>query len=66
LFDSQFEFAVRSWALQSPEILSEVQKADQLRMEALTRMFVRFGLDELACRFGAQAASDCPSIQSLH
>ncbi len=29
LFDSQFEFAVRSWALQSPSLLKEVQAADQ-------------------------------------
>lgn len=43
LFDAQFEFAVRSWALQSPEILVEVQSADQTRLEALGRMFVRFG-----------------------
>ncbi len=48
LFDSPFEFAVRSWALQSPEILAEVQAADQARMEALTRMFMRFGRDESA------------------
>ncbi|WP_438754334.1 TetR/AcrR family transcriptional regulator [Pararhizobium sp. O133] len=46
LFDSQFEFAVRSWALQSPDILAEVQKADQTRMEAITRMFTRFGYSE--------------------
>ncbi|KQS82412.1 MULTISPECIES: TetR/AcrR family transcriptional regulator [unclassified Rhizobium] len=46
LFDSQFEFAVRSWALQSPDILAEVQKADQTRMEAIGRMFMRFGYDE--------------------
>lgn len=46
LFDSQFEFAVRSWALQSPEILAEVQHADQTRMEALGRMFMRFGYAE--------------------
>jgi AcrR family transcriptional regulator len=46
LFDSQFEFAVRSWALQSDEILAEVQKADQLRLGALCRMFVRFGQKE--------------------
>lgn len=45
LFDSQFEFAIRSWALQSPETLAEVQAADQLRLEALGRMFVRFGYD---------------------
>ena len=46
LFDSPFEFAVRSWALQSPEILAEVQFADQTRLEALGRMFQRFGYDE--------------------
>ena len=46
LFDSQFEFAVRSWALQSPEILAEVQSADQQRLDALTRMFLRFGHGE--------------------
>jgi AcrR family transcriptional regulator len=46
LFDSPFEFAVRSWALQSPEILAEVRQADQVRMEALSRMFTRFGYDE--------------------
>ena len=46
LFDSPFEFAVRSWALQSSEILAEVQQADQQRMEALGRMFMRFGHDE--------------------
>ena len=47
LFDSQFEFAVRSWALQSPEIQAEVYKADQTRMEAIGRMFMRFGYDEV-------------------
>lgn len=46
VFDSQFEFAVRSWALQSPEIQAEVHAADQARMEAISRMFMRFGYDE--------------------
>lgn len=45
LFDSQFEFAVRSWALQSPEIQAEVHEADQARMEALGHMFMRFGYE---------------------
>ena len=44
LFDSQFEFAVRSWALQSEDILREVRAADQTRVEALSKMFMRFGL----------------------
>ena len=48
LFDSQFEFAVRSWALQSPEILEEVQRADQARLAALSAMFMRFGFEEAA------------------
>lgn len=48
LFDSPFEFAVRSWALQSPQILAEVQAADQIRMDAITRMLMRFGFDETA------------------
>lgn len=43
LFDSKFEFSVRSWALQSDEILAEVQKADQKRIDALAKMFSRFG-----------------------
>lgn len=45
LFDSQFEFAMRSWALQSAEILAEVRAADRIRLEALARMLVRFGHD---------------------
>jgi AcrR family transcriptional regulator len=46
LFDSKFEFAVRSWALQSEDILAEVRLADQVRMEALVQMFKRFGHPE--------------------
>ncbi|MCJ8054739.1 TetR/AcrR family transcriptional regulator [Shinella curvata] len=46
MFDSQFEFAVRSWALQSPEIQAEVHAADHARMAAIGRMFMRFGYDE--------------------
>ena len=43
LFDSQFEFAVRSWALQSPAVAAEVVAADAARIGALSEMFVRFG-----------------------
>lgn len=54
LFDSKFEFAIRSWALQSHEILAEVQNADQQRIDALTRMFVRFGQDEVRAEVRAR------------
>ncbi|NBA94899.1 TetR/AcrR family transcriptional regulator [Pseudomonas sp. R5(2019)] len=43
LFDSQFEFAMRSWALQSPEVAKEIAEADAQRVEALRHMFDRFG-----------------------
>jgi AcrR family transcriptional regulator len=48
LFDSPLEFAVRSWALQSSEILDEVRRADQTRLEALAKIFIRFGHAEQA------------------
>lgn len=47
LFDSKFEFAVRSWALQSEDILREVHEADRKRMDALAAMFKRFGHTEI-------------------
>lgn len=46
VFDAKFEFAVRSWALQSADILAEVHAADQIRMEAIRKMFLRFGMSE--------------------
>jgi AcrR family transcriptional regulator len=47
LFDAKFEFAIRSWALQSPVILEEVQKADQSRLNALSNMFKRYGFNDV-------------------
>ena len=44
LFDPQLEFAIRSWALQSDDILREVQAADLQRLEAIARMLVRHGV----------------------
>jgi AcrR family transcriptional regulator len=43
LFDTRFEFAVRSWGLQSPAVLDDVRQADQARLGALQAMFMRFG-----------------------
>jgi len=48
LFDAKYEFAIRSWALQSEEILNEVQVADNARLAALGRMFERFGHEPVA------------------
>lgn len=46
LFDSQFEFAVRSWALQSEQVTAEIVRADEARIAALADMFTRheFGI----------------------
>ena len=48
LFDSKFEFAIRSWALQSPNILAEVQEADQIRLSAIRDLYKKFGFDEMS------------------
>lgn len=45
LFDAQFEFAVRSWALQSLKVGEEIAKADAARLSALTSLFTRFGIE---------------------
>lgn len=55
LFDQRFEFAVRSWALQSPQVLEEVQAADAERLEALTAMQLRFGTDPMLAEVRARA-----------
>lgn len=47
LFDPRFEFAVRSWALQSEDISTEIENADRARLSALQQMFMRFGHTEL-------------------
>lgn len=55
LFDSRFELAVRSWALQSDEVLEAVQCADAERLAALTQMLVRFGADPALADVRARA-----------
>ena len=47
LFDSSFEYAMRSWALQSADIAAEIAAADDRRIVALTQMFVHHGYGEL-------------------
>ncbi|WP_134725594.1 TetR/AcrR family transcriptional regulator [Paracoccus luteus] len=46
-FDARFEFAVRSWALQSDDTMDRVRRADESRMAALRAMLTRFGYDEV-------------------
>ncbi|MDR5904564.1 TetR/AcrR family transcriptional regulator [Franzmannia qiaohouensis] len=48
LFDSPLEFAMRSWALQSAPVEREIEAADAERIDALTRMFERYGVEPLA------------------
>lgn len=55
LFDSQCEFAMRSWALQSEQVAAEIQQADKVRMEALKQMFDRFGFSEDAATTRARS-----------
>src|SRR5918997_2219692 len=38
LFDSELEYSIRSWAIQSRDVGSEIHAADATRIEALTNM----------------------------
>lgn len=55
LFDSQFEFAMRSWALQSAEVAQDIAEADALRIAALKIMFDRFGFEGRAAETRARS-----------
>lgn len=56
LFDSKFEFAVRSWALQSPEVSVEILSVDRIRIEALANLFIRHGFEPAAADVRARCA----------
>jgi AcrR family transcriptional regulator len=47
IFDSEFEYAVRSWSLQDDAVAERVRRADEQRLEALRAMFIRYGYDAL-------------------
>ncbi|WP_239496288.1 TetR/AcrR family transcriptional regulator [Salinicola peritrichatus] len=47
LFDSEFEYAIRSWSLQDSAVAERVRRADERRLEALRAMFIRYGYDIL-------------------
>jgi AcrR family transcriptional regulator len=54
LFDSGLEFAVRSWAQQSPRVAAAIRGADATRIDALSDMFVRFKFDAHAANVRAR------------
>jgi len=43
LFDSRLEFAVRNWAHTDPLLARLLNEADQVRVDALEALFLRFG-----------------------
>lgn len=45
-FDPTLDMAVRLWARRSATVKSVVVQADEIRMDALRRMFLRYGLAE--------------------
>lgn len=55
IFDSKLEFSMRSWALQSPDVLEEIHSADEVRLEAIRSMFMNFQHDPLAADVSARA-----------
>lgn len=47
LFDSEFEYAVRSWSLQKGDVTERVRRADERRLDAIRQMYRRHGFDAL-------------------
>lgn len=45
-FDPDYDTAVRNWALSSPKVAAVVHTVDDIRMDALKRVFVDGGYDE--------------------
>lgn len=43
LFEPQLDFAVRGWAHKSDAVMARVNAADERRLDAIRRMFLRFG-----------------------
>ncbi len=46
LFNPSLDMAVRLWARRSAEVRAVVVEADEIRIDALRRMFLKFGPDE--------------------
>ena len=44
-FRSRFDLAVRGWAHQDEAVAARVNAADAVRLDAIQRMFIRFGFD---------------------
>ncbi len=44
-FNTQLDFAIRDWARRSGSVRRAVDLSDNLRIEAITKMFVNFGYD---------------------
>lgn len=42
IFDSEFEYAIRHWAMQNQRVADEVAAADERRLNALTHMLLNF------------------------
>lgn len=47
LFDAKFDFAIRNWAQNSPDLKQVMERADQSRIAAIRLMFLRFGYGDL-------------------
>jgi len=46
-FDPKLEFAIRSWARQSKEVMQKVNSADEIRLAGLRRMLERHGYQKV-------------------
>lgn len=55
LFDARLEFSIRTWAQQSEEVRNEVERADEIRMNAIRDMFIHFNYQDVSADVRARA-----------
>ena len=54
IFDNPLDFAVRDWARRSGKVRRVLDQSDQTRLEALERMFARFGYEAVEAKTRAR------------
>lgn len=45
LFDAKLDFAVRNWSRKDPAVKEIIDSADKVRIEAINKMFLKFGFE---------------------
>ena len=60
---AQYDLAVRAWARHEPSIRDVIREVDQIRLDAVSSMFLDLGLDEAEARMRTRVFVVCLSLE---